>query len=209
MTNADGKTRDTGSGETAGPSLPERAAVCGAGILGGILIIMAHLPPVLLAVPAAILFIGIAAGPQEARTAWYGVLNTLGIFDPSVLGNEEKDACAAYRHSFWFGEVASAAVLAGMITIPLGMFLSELTGSMLSVTIAAMLFLLLFVFLPKLLRQAMMTDTETIAGLFGKNEQIRKVFWSIFVVLAGFVLAQTVDPATARQIIAILTGITV
>lgn len=41
---------------------------------------------------------------------------------------------------------------------------------------------------------------------FGKNEQVKKVFWTVFIVLAGFVLAQVVDPDTAQQIVAILTG---
>jgi hypothetical protein len=69
-----------------------------------------------------------------------------------------------------------------------------------------MLFLLLFVFLPKFIRQGMMTDTDRIIQLFGKNEQVKKVFWSVFIVLAGFVLAQVVDPVTAQQIVGILTG---
>jgi hypothetical protein len=186
--------------------LPARATICGAGILAGIIIVLAHLPLALLVVPVVILFLGILADPEAAPAAWYGALNTAGIFDPAVLSNEEKENYAANRHYFWFGEVASAAALAGAFTVPLGMFLAETTGSMLSFTIAAMLFLLLFVFLPKLIRQGMMTDTETILRLFGKNEQVKKVFWSVFIVLAGFVLAQVVDPVTAQQIVGILTG---
>ena len=54
----------------------------------------------------------------------------------------------------------------------------------------------------------MMTDTDAIIRLFGKNEQVKKVFWSVFIVLAGFVLAQVVDSATAQQIAGILTGLT-
>lgn len=44
------------------------------------------------------------------------------------------------------------------------------------------------------------TDTDTILLLFGKNEQTKKVFWSVFIVLAGFALAQVVDPQTAQAI---------
>jgi len=183
-----------------------RAAICGAGILGGIIVMLTHLPLVLLAVPVVILFLGIGADPKEAHAAWYGALSTIGIFDPAVLGNEEKEIYAGNRRYFWFGEIASAAALAGAFTVPPGMFLAEKTGSMLSFTIAAMLFLLLFVYLPKLIRQGMTTDTETIIRLFGKNEQVKKVFWSVFIVLAGFVLAQVVDPVTAQQIIGIITG---
>jgi hypothetical protein len=35
---------------------------------------------------------------------------------------------------------------------------------------------------------------------------VKKVFWSVFIVLAGFVLAQLVDPVTAHQIVGIITG---
>ena len=87
------------------------------------------------------------------------MLNTLGIFDPALLTNEEKENYAGNRHYFWFGEITSTAVLAGAITVPLGMYLAEKSGSLLSFTMAAMLFLLLFVFLPKLIQRGMKTDT--------------------------------------------------
>jgi ABC-type sulfate transport system permease component len=70
-----------------------------------------------------------------------------------------------------------------------------------------MIFLLLFIFLPKLIRQAMKTDTETILDVFGKNEQFRKVFWTVFVALVGLVLAQVVDTATAESIVWIIAEI--
>jgi len=187
--------------------LATRVAVCGAGILFAVICLVAHLPLILLVVPVVIAFLGIVADPEELQAAWYGMLNTAGIFDPAALGEEEKAAIARERHYFWFGEVASAGVLAGVLTVPLGMLLAEKSGSPLSFTIAAMIFLLLFIFLPKLIRLGMMTDTDTIIQLFGKNEQIKKVFWSVFIVLAGFVLAQVVDPVTAQQIIGIITGI--
>lgn len=186
-----------------------RAAICGAGILAGIIVLVAQLPLILFIVPVVIFFLGIVADPEEAHAAWYGMLSTAGIFDPAALTEEEKRVLAGNRHYFWFGEVASAAALAGAITVPLGMFLAEKTGSLLSFTIAAMLFLLLFVFLPKLIRQGMMTDTEMILEIFGRNEQVKKVFWSVFIVLAGFVLAQLVDPVTAQQIVGIITGFVV
>ncbi len=52
----------------------------------------------------------------------------------------------------------------------------------------------------------MQTDTEAIAALFGKNEQLRKVFWAVFAALAGLVLAQVVDPVTAQEILKAITG---
>jgi hypothetical protein len=183
------------------------AAVCGSGLLLALICLFAHLPLILLTVPVVIVFLGIVANPEELHAAWYGMLSTIGIFDPADLTNSEKAIYAERRHYFWFGEVASAAALAGALTVPLGRYLAEKSGSLLSFTIAALIFLLLFIFLPKLIRRGMMTDTDTIIQLFGKNEQIKKVFWSAFIVLAAFVLAQVADPATAQQVIGIITGI--
>ena len=41
---------------------------------------------------------------------------------------------------------------------------------------------------------------------FGRNEHLRKVFWALFLALAGLVLARIVDPATAQNILGILAG---
>lgn len=149
---------------------------------------------------------GIAADMQELRAAGFGMLNTVGIFDPAVLSDPERAVCAERRDYFLSGEVASAAALAGAFTVPLGIFLAGKSGSLPAFIIAAMLFLLLFVFLPKLIRKGMNTDTDTIILLFGKNEKVKKVFWSVFIVLAGFVLAQVVDPGTAQAVLRLLTG---
>jgi len=178
--------------------LQTRAAVCGAGILLGFVMVVAHLPLILLVVPVVILFLGMVADAEELHAAWYGILSTLGVFDPAGLSDPEREAYAERRHYFWFGEVSSAAVLAGIFAVPAGLCLDAETTTAFAFTGAAMIFLLLFIFLPKLIRQAMKTDTETILNVFGKNEQFRKVFWTVFVALAGLVMAQMVDPATAQ-----------
>ena len=41
---------------------------------------------------------------------------------------------------------------------------------------------------------------------FGKNEHVKKVFWAGFAGVAGRVLARVVDPTTAQQIVAMITG---
>ena len=41
----------------------------------------------------------------------------------------------------------------------------------------------------------------------GKNEQIKKVFWTLFLAVAGLVLAEIVDPVTAEKIVGIIAGI--
>ena len=67
-------------------------------------------------------------------------------------------------------------------------------------------FLPLFVFLPELIRHAMKADSGAAIDVFGKNEQIKKVFWSLFVAMGGVVLARVFDPVTVQQIVGILTA---
>ena len=71
---------------------------------------------------------------------------------------------------------------------------------------AAFLFLPLFVFLPKLILRAMKADVDAAIETFGKNEHTQKVFWTMFVSMAGFVLARVLDPATAQQVVGVITG---
>lgn len=37
-----------------------------------------------------------------------------------------------------------------------------------------------FVFLPKLIRRAMKADVDSVIEIFGKNEQVKSVFWAVF-----------------------------
>lgn len=183
-----------------------RAAICGTGVLLAVILLLAGLPLLLLIIPVGILFLGLVADPVETHAVWYGILSTLGIFDPAVLTEEECGTYARKRHYFWFGEVVSAAALAGSLTIPLGFFLAGKTAPPLAIAGSALIFLTLFVFLPKLIRSAMKTDTEKVIETFGKNEQTRKVFWSIIVALAGLVLAAILDPVVVQQIFAAIAG---
>jgi hypothetical protein len=177
-----------------------RCAICAGGILLALIFFLAHLPVLLLIVPAIILFLGLIADPYETHAVWYGILSALGIFDPSVLNEGERLIYAGKRHYFWFGEAGMAAILAGVFAVPLGIFLAGRTETSLAFIAAAILFLPLFVFLPKLVRQAMKADADVVIELFGKNEQVKKVFWSLFAAVAGLVLAQVVDPVTAQQV---------
>ncbi len=183
-----------------------RCAICGTGILLGLLLVLAHLPPLLLIVPIAILFLGVVADPEETHAVWYGMLNTLGIFEFPALTDIERFTYAEKRHYFWFGEVGMAAILAGVFAVPLGIFMAGRTELSLAFIGAAVLFLPLFVFLPKLIQRAMKADTAAAIEAFGKNEQVKKVFWTFFISMAGLVLARVVDPATAQQIVGLITG---
>ncbi len=74
-------------------------------------------------------------------------------------------------------------------------------------SVVAVLFLPLFVFLPKLIQRGIKADTDTAIEAFGKNEQVKKVFWALFVAMAGLVLARVVDPVTAQQVVGIISGL--
>jgi hypothetical protein len=186
--------------------LQTRAAICGSATLLATIFFLAPLPHILLIVPLGVLFLGIVADPEETHAVWYGVLNTLGIFDVAFLTPAEVANYGKKRHYFWFGEVATSAVLAGTFSIPLGIYLAGRAEITLAFIGAAVLFLPLFVFLPKLIRRAMKADTDAVIEAFGKNEQVKKVFWTVFVAMAGLLLAQVVDPATAQQVVGIVTG---
>ena len=99
-----------------------------------------------------------------------------------------------------------AGVLAGIIAVPAGIWFAGRTELSLAFIGAAVLFLPLFVFLPKLIQRGMKADTDAAIDAFGKNEQVKKVFWALFVAMAGLVLARVLDPATAQQIVGIITS---
>jgi len=189
--------------------LQTRCAICGTGVLLGLIFVMAHLPLILLTVPVAVLFLGVVADPEETHAVWYGLLNTLGIFDLSTLTDSENVNYAQKKHYFWFGEVGMAGILAGSIAVPAGIWFAGQTEISLAFIGAAVLFLPLFVFLPKLMQHCMKADTEAAINAFGKNEQVKKVFWTLFVAMAGLVMAWVVDPVTAQQVVGIITGVVV
>ena len=49
-------------------------------------------------------------------------------------------------------------------------------------------------------------DADAVIDVFGKNEQVKKVFWTLFFAMAGLILARVVDPVTAQQVVGIITG---
>jgi hypothetical protein len=189
-----------------GNEVQTRIAICGTGVLLGLVFVLAHLPTIMLIIPVMVLFLGIVADPEETHAVWYGMLNTLGIFDLSALTNEERLASSDKRHYFWFGEVGMAAMLAGVFAVPAGIWFAGQTEISLAFIGAAVLFLPLFVFLPKVMQMAMKADADASIEEFGKNEQVKRVFWTLFIAMAGLVLARVVDPVTAQQVVGIITG---
>jgi F0F1-type ATP synthase assembly protein I len=142
------------------------------------------------------------------RTLCRGVLHAIGMFDPAVMTEEEKaEDPAEYRTWFCLGETGMAALLAADIAVPAFFWFAGMTALPLAVIGAAVLFLPLFVFLPKIIRYAMKTDTDAVLEAFGKNEQTKKVFWALFIATAGLVLAEVLDPVTANQIVGMIPRI--
>jgi hypothetical protein len=149
-------------------------------------------------------------GPAEgsALTAFRcGLLHATGAFDLADLSGEERAGVAEQKSWFWLGEAVMSAFLAGIIAVPAGCWFATRTELPLAVIGAAVLFLPLFIFLPKLIRQAMQIDTAAAIDAFGKNEHLRKVFWTLFLALAGLVLARIVDPVTAQNVLGMLAGL--
>jgi hypothetical protein len=68
-----------------------------------------------------------------------------------------------------------SAILAGVFAVPLGIFMAGRAEITLAFIGAAVLFLPLFVFLPKLIQKAMKADTDAAIEAFGKNEQVKSV----------------------------------
>lgn len=148
-------------------------------------------------------------GPAtSALTAFRcGILHAFGGFDTSELGEEERAGITERKSWFWLGEVTMASLMAATIAVPAGVFFAQKTAAPLAVIGGVILFLPLFVFLPKILRVAMKADTEAILQTAGRNDQVRKVFWSLFLAVAGLVLAEIADPAIAEKIVGIIAGI--
>jgi F0F1-type ATP synthase assembly protein I len=141
------------------------------------------------------------------RAFWWGVLHAVGMFGVENLTDEEKIDGAEKRAWFSVGEVTMASILAGSLAVPAGFWFATITVLPLAVIGGAVLFLPLFVFLPRLVRYAMKADSDAVLDAFGKNEQVKKVFWTFFIATAGLVLAQVVDPATAESIVRTIAGI--
>lgn len=49
-------------------------------------------------------------------------------------------------------------------------------------------------------------NEDVAIAAFGKNGQVKRVFWTMFVAMAGLVLARVVDPVTAQQVVGIIAG---
>ena len=142
------------------------------------------------------------------RTFCRGVLHAIGMFDPAVTDGAKRRQKT--RQSTAPGSASARPAWQPCsrpnIAVPAFFWFAGITALPLAFIGAAVLFLPLFVFLPKIIRYAMKADTDAVLEAFGKNEQTRKVFWALFIATAGLVLAEVVDPVTAQAILAAITG---
>lgn len=99
-----------------------------------------------------------------------------------------------------------AAAPASVIAVPDGMYLADRTEITLAFIGTAVLFLPLLVFQLKLIPWMMTAEADTVIEAFGKNEQVKNVFWTLFIALAGLILAQVLDPVTAQNIVGVIAG---
>jgi len=52
----------------------------------------------------------------------------------------------------------------------------------------------------------MIPDADAVIEAFGKNEQIKKMSWTVFVAMVGLMPEGGVDPVTAQQSAGMITG---
>jgi len=53
----------------------------------------------------------------------------------------------------------------------------------------------------------MKADTEAAINAFVKNEQVKRVFRTLFIAMAGLVLARVVDPVTAQLVVGAIPSV--
>jgi len=182
-----------------------RCAICGTGVLLGAIFLIAHFPVILFIVPVAVLFIGLTADPYHTHAIWYGMMNALGVFRIDRLDPEDLEIYTEQPHYFWLGEVGMASILAGTFAVPAGIYLAGRTGIALAFILSMIVFMPLFVFLPKLIQRGMQADAQAVIDAFGKNEQVMKVIWALFIAITGLVITKVLDPGMAQEVVGVMT----
>jgi len=98
-----------------------------------------------------------------------------------------------------------SAMLAGVFAIPAGIYLAGRTGIALAFILAMIVFMPLFVFLPKLIQRGILVDAQAVVDAFGKNEQVMKVIWMLVVAITGLVITKVLDPGVVQEVVGMLT----
>ena len=148
--------------------------------------------------------VGAGGRPEHCRARLAGHVQHCGIFP--LFPFERLEKIGSRFHDVLVRFELGDGILAGSIAVPAGFWFATRTETPLAVIGGAVIFLPLFVFLPRLIQYAMKTDPDAVLDAFGKNEQIKKVFWTFFIATAGLVLAQVLDPAAAGKIVGKIVG---
>ena len=130
-----------------------------------------------------------------------------GKNDSGKILTVERTARPKYRQDTRRGCTIcyTAAVKAGVFAVPTGIYLTGRTGIAPAFILAMIVFMPLFVFLPKLIQRGMQADADAVIEAFGKNEQVMKVIWALFIAIAGLVITKVLDPGMAQQVVGVLT----
>ncbi|MFA5213368.1 MAG: hypothetical protein WC406_08545 [Methanoregula sp.] len=87
-----------------------------------------------------------------------------------------------------------------------GIYLAGRTGIAPAFILAMIVFMPLFVFLPKLIQRGMQADGQAVIEAFGKNEVVMRVCWMVSIAIAGFVVTKVLDPGVAQQVVGVMTS---
>ena len=98
-----------------------------------------------------------------------------------------------------------SAMLAGVFAVPAGIYLAGRTRIALAFIMAMIVFMPLFVFLPKLIQRGMQVDAQAVVEAFGKNEHVMRVIWALSVAIIELVITKVLDPGVAQQVVGGLT----
>ena len=99
-----------------------------------------------------------------------------------------------------------AAILAGTFAVPAGIYLTGRTGIALAFIVAMIVFMPLFVFLPKLIQRGMQADAQAVVEVFGTNEHVMRVSGALAITMVGPVNTKVLDPVAAQQVIGTITS---
>ena len=86
-----------------------------------------------------------------------------------------------------------------------GIYLVGWTDIALAFILAMIVFMPLFVFLPKLIQWGMQADAQAVVDAFGKNEQVMKVIWALVIAMTGLVITKVLDPSMAQEVVGVMT----
>ena len=93
-----------------------------------------------------------------------------------------------------------------MFAVPAGIYLAGRTRIALAFIMAMIVFMPLFVFLPKLIQRGMQVDAQAVVEAFGKNEHVMRVCWMVSIAIARLAITKALDPGVAQEVVGVITS---